>query len=342
MTIYLHIGLHKTSTTFLQNYIFPQLSENIDYNPRELIEPLKKNIFYVHGDVSDLVIEKMRLLIKKYDVKSDLLLSCEAFSQFPFCFNFSRNSSILSKLFPGAVIILFLRFQTDWLLSAYRESVHQGAYQSINIFLNYRCGGFQKAVPGYCISNASYSVNVWDADYNNLLSSLHSNFGKENVHVFFYEHFRKNPKKIILDLGGLLKNESLIDLNRPKVNVGYSALAIQISIFLYKFFSAVGLKNLMSTEKSNFQHGSAMRWSEAKLKLSPVSLCWDFIKRVFRRIKGFTWRKFIQCYFDRLFYFDWDLLAKNKLRCKLDIIFHKKNRELLRYLTEEEIPSNYL
>jgi len=47
-------------------------------------------------------------------------------------------------------------------------------------------------------------------------------------------------------------------------------------------------------------------------------------------------------YFDKIIYIDWDLLAKDNIRVKLDKYYVEKNVELLKYIPRNKIPDNYI
>jgi len=64
MRLFLHIGLHKTATSFLQQQVFPKLEGNILYNPPEINLPLRKTFrhTYLTGDRRDYFFRDLKRL----------------------------------------------------------------------------------------------------------------------------------------------------------------------------------------------------------------------------------------------------------------------------------------
>ena len=120
--VIIHIGMHKTGTTFLQKVIFPKLD----------------NTFYAHNN--EFFIPWKEQLSKKAD---HMLLSYERFSGFPWnkfkeknswLKSFYLNIDQLKKFFPNAIIIIFFRKQGDLLLSIYKQYLQVGGELSFDDF----------------------------------------------------------------------------------------------------------------------------------------------------------------------------------------------------------------
>ena len=80
-------------------------------------------------------------------------------------FNIDKH---IKYYFPKAKIIIFLRYQPDWLLSCYKQSIHSGDCQSIENFLNYKNNKFKKA-KGIYNSNGFLHTNIYKVDYTTLI-----------------------------------------------------------------------------------------------------------------------------------------------------------------------------
>jgi hypothetical protein len=112
--IVIHVGLHKTGTTFLQKEVFPKLGD-INY------------IEEVGLDIS-LVSDKLNLISNENLDGGSYRLFNKAEKRFAIANN-------LKKLFPDAKIVLCLRNKESWLKSAWKQYVI--AYKSYS-FSEYR------------------------------------------------------------------------------------------------------------------------------------------------------------------------------------------------------------
>ena len=104
--LYLHIGLHKTGTTFLQKAVFP-LWQGIEYLPLDKLEYLTR--------MSDEV---------------DYLLSREGLSGQNWMHKKDRDLCIirLARLFPDARIIMSFRKHSGYIVSSYNQFLQKGGY----------------------------------------------------------------------------------------------------------------------------------------------------------------------------------------------------------------------
>jgi len=132
----LHIGLHKTGSSFLQAKVFPfiggvtylgrhfcQLNEAMNkmqyadetvYDPAELVEALEG----IEGET--------------------ILLSDESLSGKPYVFNSINRTMIARRLaaaLPDATVLLFIRGQVDILTSHYAEYLIGGGTQKLSRFM---------------------------------------------------------------------------------------------------------------------------------------------------------------------------------------------------------------
>jgi hypothetical protein len=160
--IFIHIGLHRTGTTFLQQEVFPKL-----------------NVNFIHVDAKD--------IMKKANIKDGQinLLSSEYFSGSPLDFeNIHYGSSdrylIVDKiknLYPKAELIVVLRDTKDWKRSLYNQYVKSQGHISKEDFDK----KFDK----------SYLDYVTYTDY------LNSKFGIMNVHYFNYKDLKDDYQEFL-------------------------------------------------------------------------------------------------------------------------------------------------
>lgn len=118
--IYLHVGLPKTGTTFLQENVFPHFDE----------------LHLVRG------YRPFRSLFEGAARRS-ILLSDESLSGDPFgprsgpghwAAAFSERMEILASLFPNAHVIVGFRRHADLIVSLYKQHLHQGGTRTLEQF----------------------------------------------------------------------------------------------------------------------------------------------------------------------------------------------------------------
>ena len=136
MSIVIHVGLHKTGTTFLQEQIFKKL-KNINYSK-------KIDLHRIHIDNN------------KINLISNAWLSSDE----PHFYEFGATDkyeilSHIKKLFPDAKIILVKRNFSPWLKSCYRQYIVSGGILTFD---------------DYC---EKYNHNFIDMDdYENMIREL--------------------------------------------------------------------------------------------------------------------------------------------------------------------------
>lgn len=108
--VILHIGLHKTGTTFLQNTVYPNI-QNADY-------------YRGWDGLNKIVCGK-----KEYTIISDEKLSGDPFDKnLSYSESFKRSITNLQKLVPNAIILVTVREPQMWISSVYKQHIHQGGF----------------------------------------------------------------------------------------------------------------------------------------------------------------------------------------------------------------------
>jgi len=164
-----HVGLHRTGTTFLQKHVFPQL--NVNFIHVKGVDILKKH---------------------KLDNKNSNVLSSEYFSGNPWNFdneNYGSNDRYkiadkIKEMYPDANILLVLRNQDDWKRSLYNQYKKSKGYLSREEF-------DKKFDDEY--------LNF--VDYSNYLIKT---FGIDKVHILQYENLKKDYKGFIREICKIL------------------------------------------------------------------------------------------------------------------------------------------
>lgn len=178
MKIFLHFGIHKSGSTFMQQSFFPSL-EGIDYchcgtRHRQFID------YLLHADDLEFQPEHARGLFDQtatLDGSGPVVVSNEMFYA-PLMWNRythrRRGCDRLAAVFPEGHAAIVLRNQRDLLESLYGEFVANGGTSSWPQFLR------NQVASGYL-------------HYGSYIIYLRECFGRENVSVFFYEDFVSDP-----------------------------------------------------------------------------------------------------------------------------------------------------
>lgn len=237
--IILHVGLHKTASTYLQNIVFPAV-QNYQLISRPYTQHNKWFNLLQYADDSLYDIETHRNVLKAI-IKGNTIISDEALSGKPTRFSHINRTTIakrLSNLFPQASVILFLRNQPDILKSIYNQYVKMGGELKIDEYFwsasqDYSYRDYLRELN---LGRFSYNMNTlyYNTNYNNInldtfkYTELISTYIKafSNTHIFLYEDLLLNPLGIM---------ERIEEITGEKVNLnGYNKRIVNQSIKVSK------------------------------------------------------------------------------------------------------------
>lgn len=188
--VYLHIGLHKTGTTFLQLSVFP----------------------YIEGVTSFSHFNHITDLAKKNNHK--LLISNEGFCGNPWKGNyyneFEQQVINLKQLFPESAVIIGFREQLPIITSLYKQFIQRGGTREVDYLYNKENTGVLKHQ---------------DFLYVKKIEFLKQHFDQ----LFFYtqENLKKDPQTFIrqfCNFLGVPQNKVLTHLKTSEVNVGVKSI----------------------------------------------------------------------------------------------------------------------
>ena len=216
----IHIGFHKTATTWFQRVYYPSV----------------KNMKYIHhDDVRSVLLDPKGLdevkPIPAMMDSTDIILCHEELSgnihnSGMNLFSTKEYAKRIKCLFPESRIVLFIRNQPSMIASAYRQYVKEGGTYSIDRYLFHK--EFQRTH-----REALFSFQHFD--YNLKLNFYESLFGKENVHVYLFEDFCEDGKGFIKKYNEDLKLTSEM-LPSKSVNDAYTPL-IHNSVRIMNLFT---------------------------------------------------------------------------------------------------------
>jgi hypothetical protein len=224
----IHIGIHKTASTFLQTQIFPKFKgftlltrpytqHNSTFNKLQFAD----DTLYDAGQTGD----ELRSL------GNNLLISDESFAGITLNCSVINRSVIakrFSEIFPDASIVLFIRGQQDALVSNYHNYVENvRGTLSIEEFFWYPEREYSLSEYNYdyyapyppetlYINTNRRNFHLDELKYFNLIR-LYKHYFKD-VHVFLYEDFKKNQQKVLLELESIAGEElqDMEDVNVKK------------------------------------------------------------------------------------------------------------------------------
>lgn len=206
--IYIHIGLQKTATTYLQSKVFPSIQDLLYVGRPYTQENQAFNALQYADDAlydSSLLVKEMQN-IKRTASGKPVLISDELFSGFAFWGFLNRGliARRLSQVVPEAEIILFIRNQTDLIDSLYNQYVKTGWYSKT-------LGPDFLHEPGSGLSLDDWLTDQNNWDYNRRRFKHRAVFSPEvflysesiklyktlfpKVHVFLYEDFKEDPHR---------------------------------------------------------------------------------------------------------------------------------------------------
>ena len=224
--IFLHVGLHKTASTFFQTEIFPYF-ENTTCITRPYTQQSRGFNKLQFADNTIYNPEDFKLELKQIlEKNSNTLISDELLSGIP-DLNYLNRSLIadrLSKLFPEGEILIFLRGQKDILLSLYNQYIKMGGTEPINKYI-----WLPKEEYTYEMYCSQEKKNYWSKKtryFNHLSSNIHPEHFLyyeliemyrekfSQVHVLLYEDFIDNPQKFITKIQSIIRQPLKINKDR--------------------------------------------------------------------------------------------------------------------------------
>ena len=306
--VILHIGLHKTGTRFLQREVFGQLNqEQFNYNPEPLWPELRQAVRRP-GDAE--LAARAREAVAQWRASGDhrtLVLSEPHISgdMYGNHHDYAKNLELVRELFPEARIIFFVRKQSDWLQSAYRQHLVKGKPIPIEVFLNFYHGEFRPRVAREVYG--ARNVEALSLRFLEIYRAYTRIFGPDKVCLLRQEDLRKRSAEVKALIAGLLGLDSLPEPPREKRhNRSYSALAIHL-------FHPSVLLRYPRPGPENARGRRIPQWLNDIL--GPL-----------RRLR----RNIIQHVFDRIMYKDWDLLARHGMRERIEAHYAEENAEMER------------
>ena len=169
--LFVHIGLMKTGTTFLQANIFPHL------NNVRLIKPNQNLVSH------QLLSKETRFLISDEGISGCPYWSDRRNLRYPE--QFSLGVAKLRQILPHARVICCLREPAAFLQSAYKQYLHEGGTLEFEDF-------FQSTGDGV--------VTKSDLMFSRFIDYLRRSFNENDLFLYDFDDFQRSPGTVLEDM----------------------------------------------------------------------------------------------------------------------------------------------
>ncbi len=211
--IVLHVGLHKTATTFLQERVFPHLPGVAFVHPLHYprpddgpIERFMLELFFRNAACID--VERHRRAIDAWlaGVAQDcVLISSEAIVGWPIenHMNLANNAALLHAMFPSAQVVLVVRRQDKWVESAYAQLLKAGFSTTLERYVNWNAD--EAAFERYNVGlYKGPNLDARDLDWDAFDRHYRGRFGEQRVLTLPFERFADDAPDFLARLYAFL------------------------------------------------------------------------------------------------------------------------------------------
>lgn len=263
-----HVGYHKTASTWFQHRFYPHVRSHRYVSDRDLV---KEVLVGPHAFAFDARIARARLGLEA----GGPVIVCE--ENLSGSFETGGHQGALSKelavrvheILPRARIVIFVRHQVDIIASAYAQYVKRGGTHPPRHFVfpgQYRRGPWRDPgkKPLFAFEHFSYV---------GLIGHYRKLFGADRVHVFAYEDFRADPREFLAAYARTLGLAvDLDEVNFRSANTAFRHRTLRLARALYHLtYRGVADKRCLvptrhyRTLRTLLDRFDASRWAGRKL-----------------------------------------------------------------------------
>ncbi|MEK7991512.1 MAG: sulfotransferase [Thiotrichaceae bacterium] len=215
----IHIGYHKTATTWLQLFYFPHHPELAFVAGHDSLWQHVMSLPPLEFDSVATQQLFQPLIQQSLQTQQIPILSAERLSGNPHAGGFDNKEMAdrLNAVFPQAKILIVIRRQPDAILSNYKQYIRVGGICNLSEYLQPPVDG---RIPLFRLDNFAY---------HHLANYYAQLFGKNKVKVMLYEQFCQQPQIFIQQLSqfiGVSSNQQFPI--EQQVNTSMSDLAISL------------------------------------------------------------------------------------------------------------------
>lgn len=206
--VLVHIGYHKTGTTWLQKTLFRAGSSVfLPLSPTDKPKALGRhfvwnrdgNLLSPFESNKSLILQEIETVLRGKDLKDRIpVISNERLSGNPHCGGFDTKliADRIKDCLPDAKIFCVIREQKEMILSTYFQYLRAGGTDSLKEYLTRPYDGRR---PGFSLSHL---------DYIDLISYYYKLFSVENVLVLPYEMLKNHPERFVKSILGFVAKDA--------------------------------------------------------------------------------------------------------------------------------------
>lgn len=261
----IHVGIEKTATTTLQEFLFARHRE-ISYLGRPYGQKLGELVAAVYRDDSIFFDAKKwdavaRAELNRIRPEGKVVVLSEEFLASWITRDLGLTATRLRKLFGPAKIIITIRRQTDLLASLYADTIKMRRYQTFESWLeDGLCGEKGRILARY--------------DFESLARYYESEFGEGNVGIFVFEELVGNVEGFARRISAFLgidHKETHALLRGNRANPRKSGRLVRYIAWRSRFLPGIQLSSLVPTVVNRMFQRFIHRGHPAVVRLSPVA-----------------------------------------------------------------------
>ena len=215
----IHIGYHKTGTTWLQKNVFPDPKSGFSL----VAGPLPVRFWFVAINDFEFDPERPRRRFRRGMEEAEEgglvpVVSHERLSGSPYAGGHDSKASAdrLALTFPDARVLIIIREQQSMILSVYKQYLRWGGAASLEQFLNQTLGSGRMPVFKYEFF-----------EYHHLIGYYRRLFGEESVLALPYELLRKSPPDFLRRITDFVDLPAVVP-PAGRSNISPSALSLSL------------------------------------------------------------------------------------------------------------------
>lgn len=188
----IHIGYHKTATTWFQTHFYPAVRNRTAVARHRIVDA------FLAVPAFQFKAEAARRTLGLGRGGEAPILCEEELCGYPHNaglggFLTKETAHRLAEVFPDAEIVIFIRRQTDMVAACYRQYVREGGTHRPRRYLF--PGAFLRGAEARLYKMPRFNFEQFE--YDRLIDHYVALFGQERVHVFCYEAFTGAPRRFL-------------------------------------------------------------------------------------------------------------------------------------------------
>ena len=233
----LHIGYHKTASTWFQKRLYPHLTSHAAVPRRVVQEAVLMDDAFAFDPATAL--DRLQAGLEDAGRGRRLLLCEEELSGNPHSAGMrgAQSKDIaerLARTLPDAHVVVVIRNQVDMAAALYAHYVREGGTHGPRRYL---CPErYRRDVARHPFKYPLFAFS--HLDYGGLVDCYARLFGEERVHLFPFERFRADPRGFVAGYArrlGLTLDRDLDDLDWRPDNAGFGRNALGLARLLNRF-----------------------------------------------------------------------------------------------------------